>query len=115
MDVMTITRENQERWAKEWKRRLPERLKPSDSVEVHADEGISNALLIHMDVAGRSKYSFDFRCTYVDSREVKVDLLDVEQDGIHVDEHTEFIQNLAEDYVRHIHECAQDLQDITHM
>ncbi|MEB3103725.1 hypothetical protein [Ferviditalea candida] len=102
-----------QRLVEEWKRRLPERLNSSDSVEVHADDGIPNALLIHMDVAGRSKYSFDFRCTYMDSREVKVDLLDVEQDGIHVDEHTEPIQNLAEDYVRHIHECAQDLQDVT--
>ena len=56
---------------------------------------------------GRQEYSFDFQCTYVDSREVKVDLVDVERDGATTDERNENIQGMVGDYTRHIHECAQ--------
>ena len=71
------------------------------------------SLRIHIETAGHTKYSMDFHCTYVDQREVAVQLIDVEADGISVDEHTQIIQDLAEDYVRHIHECAQALQEVT--
>lgn len=96
-----------------WKRTLPTTLNETDSVTVQADEADEHTVRIHMDTAGHSRYSFDFVCTYLDSREVKVDLVDVEQEGIHVDEHTEIIQSLIEDYVRHIHECAQILHSVT--
>jgi hypothetical protein len=59
-------------------------------------------------------YSFDFKCTYLDDRSVRVDLIDVEQDDESIDEHTTIVQELAADYVRHIHECAQAVQSITH-
>jgi hypothetical protein len=42
-----------------------------------------------------------------------VELVDVEKDGNHVDEHTEIIQTLINDYVRHMHECAQTVKNIT--
>jgi hypothetical protein len=58
-------------------------------------------------------YSFDFLVTYVDSREVKVNLVDVEKADQTVDERNDVIQNLIEDYVRHLHECAQALHDLT--
>lgn len=62
---------------------------------------------------GVKDYSFDFQCTYMDRREVKVELVDVEREGATVNEQSEQVQNLTEDYVRHIHECAQALQRIT--
>jgi hypothetical protein len=83
-------------------------------VVIQLDEANSSRLLIHIDVAGHSGYSFDFSCRYVDDREVEVQLLDVEKAGVHVDEHTDIIQTLIEDYVRHIHESAQNLQRLTH-
>lgn len=98
---------------KEWNKTLPTTLNRSDSAEVRADETDPNALRIHIRTAGHSMYSFDFRCAYMDSREVKVELVDVEKNGQTVDEHTEIIQNLIEDYVRHIHECAQILHRLT--
>lgn len=97
-----------------WQERLPIILKPGDRAEVAADEGDPNAIRIHIDAAGRQDYSFDFQCTYVDSREVKVDLVDVERAGATTDERNENIQGMVGDYTRHIHECAQTLQQITH-
>lgn len=97
-----------------WQERLSTILKPGDRAEVAADEGDPNAIRIHIDAAGRQDYSFDFQCTYVDSREVKVDLVDVEREGATTDERNENIQGMVGDYMRHIHECAQTLQQITH-
>ncbi|MEX1030021.1 MAG: hypothetical protein WDZ91_08250 [Paenibacillaceae bacterium] len=97
-----------------WKATLPQTLNKGDSVDIQLDEANSTGLYIHFDTAGHSEYSFDFSMHYVDDREVKVELLDVEKSGEHVDEHTEIIQALIEDYVRHIHECAQILQSINH-
>ncbi|MFH0071117.1 hypothetical protein [Peribacillus sp. NPDC056705] len=97
-----------------WQERLPTILKPGDHAEVAADERDSNAIRIHIGAAGRQEYSFDFQCTYVDSREVRVDLVDVERDGATTDERSENIQGMVGDYTRHIHECAQALQQITH-
>lgn len=96
-----------------WTEELPRNLPESDHARVWADEADPNALRIHITNAGRTSYTFDFKCTYADPREVKVELIDVERDDLHVSEQTSTIQNLAQDYVRHIHECAQALQKIT--
>lgn len=92
---------------------MPIVLSQSDHAEVRADEAQENVLRVHIATAGHSNYSFDFKCTYVDSREVQVELIDVECDGVSVDERTNTIQTLADDYVRHIHECAQQLHAVT--
>jgi Fe-S cluster assembly iron-binding protein IscA len=99
--------------AKAWQDQLPGILNQSDQCKVVADEGDPNALRVNIQTGGRSDYNFDFKVSYVDSREVDVQLVDVEQGGLHIDENTEIIQNLAEDYVRHLHECAQAVQNMT--
>ncbi|MED4602147.1 hypothetical protein P9314_15780 [Paenibacillus validus] len=104
---------DQQELVQAWSRTLPTVLNASDRAEVFADEADSNVLRVHITTAGRNDYSFDFKCTYVDSREVKVDLVDVERDGNNVDERTDVIQTLVDDYVRHIHECAQQLHALT--
>ncbi|KZE77968.1 hypothetical protein [Paenibacillus elgii] len=103
-----------QRLAEAWARTLPTVLNASDRAEVKADEAEANVIRIHIATAGRSNYSFDFKCTYVDSREVQVELIDVEREGTAVDERTDVIQTLVDDYVRHIHECAQQLHAFTH-
>jgi len=104
---------NQNQLVDAWQSKLPSVLHPSDRASVVADEADSNSIRINIGTAGRQAYSFDFQCTYKDAREVGVQLVDVERDGRSVDEHTEVIQNLAGDYTRHIHECAQSLHDVT--
>lgn len=105
---------DQKRLVEEWTTRLPEVLNNSDQVRVWADEADSNALWVHITSAGHSMYTFDFKVTYVDSREIKAELVDVEQDQKHIDERHGVVQTLIEDYMRHIHECAQMLQQVTH-
>jgi len=105
---------NQDQLVQAWQSQLPQNLDPSDSAQVFADEANPNALRIHIDSAGRQMYSFDFQCSYLDTREVKVDLVDVERDGQTVDERTEAIQDMTQGYTRQIHECAQALHDVTH-
>lgn len=97
-----------------WQRTLPITMNSTDTVTVKADGADPKAIRIHVDTAGHSKLSFDFLCTYVDSREVKVELVDVEKDNRSIDERGEQFQRLAEDYVRNIHECAQALHKLTH-
>ncbi|WP_282938712.1 hypothetical protein [Paenibacillus sp. RC67] len=109
-DTLTI---DQQELAAAWAKTLPTVLNASDRAEVKADEAESNVLRVHIATAGHSDYSFDFKCTYVDSREIKVELVDVECEGINVDERTTIIQTLVDDYVRHIHECAQQLHAVT--
>lgn len=109
-DVLTI---DQSKLTEAWRQTLPTVLNESDRVEVAPDEHDPKSLRIHIQTAGHSMYSFDFQVTYVDSREVKVDLVDVEKADQTVDERNDVIQNLVEDYVRHIHECAQTLKKIT--
>ncbi|SDE32535.1 hypothetical protein SAMN02799630_05164 [Paenibacillus sp. UNCCL117] len=104
---------DQQELVQAWSRTLPDVLDASDQAKVWADEAQANALRVHITTAGRNLYSFDFKCTYVDSREVKVELVDVERDGNNVDERTEIIQTLVDDYVRHLHECAQQLHALT--
>lgn len=96
-----------------WNESLPNVLNQGDQAQVNADEADQHTIRIHIDTAGHQMYSFDFKCAYVDNREVKVDLVDVEKDGRHVDERTETIQQLTHDYMRHIHECAQAVQHLT--
>ncbi|MDQ0089245.1 FKBP-type peptidyl-prolyl cis-trans isomerase 2 [Paenibacillus anaericanus] len=96
-----------------WQQQLPEYLNPGDSAQVLADQADPHGVRLHIEAAGHQLYSFDFQCSYVDPREVRVDLVDVELAGQTVDENTEVIQELTKDYVRHIHECAQALHKIT--
>ncbi|GGG09985.1 hypothetical protein GCM10010912_63000 [Paenibacillus albidus] len=97
-----------------WQEQLPALMDKGESFTVQADAADQHSLLVHFNAAGRQGYSLDFRCTYVDSREVAVDLLDVEQDGRHTDERSDAVQQLAQRYTRQIHECAQALHKLTH-
>lgn len=100
--------------AEAWSRTLPVVMNKADRSKVMPDEADSNALRVTIDTAGHQAYSFDFKVTYVDSREVRVELVDVEKDNINIDERGEIIQQLIQDYTRHLHECAQSLQQLTH-
>jgi hypothetical protein len=97
----------QEMLASAWASTLPTTMNQADQAEVWPDEGDPNALRVTIHTAGHTEYSFDFKVEYVDSREVNVELIDVEKAGQSVDERTDMIQQLALDYKRHIHECAQ--------
>lgn len=105
---------DQSRLVEEWKSALPNTLEKADQARIWADEADPEALRVHITTAGRTGYTFDFKVKYVDSREVKVELIDVEQGQQHIDERSDVIQTLIEDYVRHIHECAQSLKEFTH-
>ncbi|MFD2614455.1 hypothetical protein [Paenibacillus gansuensis] len=105
---------NQDELVDAWNETLPSILNGSDKALVQGDAADPNSLRVAIQTAGRTNYSFDFKVTYADSREIDTQLVDVEADGIHVDEHTDIIQGLAHDYVRHMRECAQNLQEITH-
>ncbi|EPY13601.1 MULTISPECIES: hypothetical protein [Paenibacillus] len=105
---------DQSRLVDAWQQTLPAKLEPGDKATVLPDGANPQALVIHIDTAGRQMYSFDFHCAYVDSREVELNLIDVEKSGVHIDERTEVVQELVQNYVRHIHECAQALHDVTH-
>ncbi|WP_219834789.1 hypothetical protein [Paenibacillus sp. R14(2021)] len=97
-----------------WQRVLPDTLNEADRAEVMADEADPRALRLTIQTAGHQMYTFDFKVTYVDNREIQTTLIDVEKDGRSVDERTDIIQQLVEDYRRHIHECAQALHELTH-
>jgi hypothetical protein len=97
-----------------WQQTLPIYLNETDRVKVTQDEMNPNWIRIHIDTAGRSLYSFDFCTFYLDSREIKVDFVSAHQDHKLLDEKTDEVQELIKDYVRHIHECAQALQKVTH-
>lgn len=95
-----------------WDEQLIEFLEEGDSSEVTGDVD-PKAIRINIQVAGRSMYELDFLCTYVDTREVDVELLDVDRDDRSVDEHSTEVQEVVEEYVRRIHECAQALKPLT--
>lgn len=105
---------NQENLADAWRQTLPEIMNKADRCKVLPDEADAKSLRVTIDTAGHQEYSFDFKVTYVDSREVKVELVDVEKEHISVDERGDIIQQLIQDYTRHLHECAQTLQQLTH-
>ncbi len=104
---------DQQRLVDAWNRTMPEVLNQTDKAHVFMDAENVNAVRIHIIAAGRQKYTFDFKCSYVDDREVKVELVDVERYNQSIDEHDEVVQQLINDYVRHIHECAQILKTVT--
>jgi hypothetical protein len=110
-DKLTI---DQAELVNEWMTVLPTTLQPTDQARVWADEADPQALRVHIMVAGHTEYTIDFKVTYVDTREVKVELTDVQRGTTHIDETSDLMQNLVEDYIRHIHECAQALQKVTH-
>ncbi|MEW9702372.1 hypothetical protein [Paenibacillus sp. SI8] len=112
IDKLTI---DQSQLVEEWKTMLPKQLEVADKARIWADEADPQALRVHIITAGHTGYTIDFKVTYVDDREVKVELTDVQQGTTHIDEHTDIIQTLVDDYVRHIHECAQALQQVTHV
>ncbi|MDD9272001.1 hypothetical protein ACFPES_33740 [Paenibacillus sp. GCM10023248] len=99
----------------EWMRVLPTTLQPTDQARVWADEADPQTVRVHIEAAGHTGYNFDFKVNYVDAREVKVDLTDVQRGTTHIDETGDVVQNLVDDYVRHIHECAQALHRVTHV
>ncbi|MBB6734000.1 hypothetical protein [Cohnella zeiphila] len=100
--------------AEAWRRTLTERLHEGDQADVLEDEKDPETLLVHIRSAGRSMLEFDFSVKYVDSREIEIQLTDVERDGQSVDERSDMMQELIADYRRHLHECAQALHDFTH-
>ncbi|MFC5451469.1 hypothetical protein [Paenibacillus aestuarii] len=110
-DNLTI---DQTQLVEEWQNMLPQQLEAADQARVWADESDPHALWAHIMTAGHTGYTFDFKVTYVDSREVNVALTDVQQGTTHIDERTDIVQTLVDDYVRHIHECAQALHQVTH-
>jgi hypothetical protein len=109
-DMPTI---NQEDLVAEWQQNLPVYLNESDRAQVTQDPINPNWIRVHIDTAGRSFYSFDFCLFYQDSREIRVEFISAEKDHEPIVE-TEQVQDLIKDYIRHIHECAQALQEVTH-
>lgn len=105
---------NQQQLVEAWQKTLPSLIPETDSATVIADGADNKALRVTIEAAGHQLYSFDFRVEYVDSREIKVDFIDVEEAGRSVDEHQDTIQQLIDDYMRHIRECAQALHTVTH-
>lgn len=103
-----------ERLLSAWRDTLPRLIGPGDGHDIQLDPAVPNSLLIRIAVAGHARYSMDFRCTYVDDREVRVELLDIQEGNSHIDEREETVQSLIRDYVRHIRECASQLQPVTH-
>lgn len=100
--------------AKVWSDALPNQLKPSDESIVKEDGRDPHSLRIHIRSAEHDNYSFDFLVTYVDSREIQVQLIDVERGHVSIDERNDAVQSRIETYVRAIHECAQALKGVTH-
>jgi hypothetical protein len=105
---------DQQQLVEAWQRTLPTTIHEADQATVAADENDAKTLRITINTAGHQMYSFDFKVEYVDSREIRVTLVDVEKDNRTVDERNDIIQQLIQDYTRHIHECAQALHELTH-
>lgn len=114
MNENDIVQVDQHQLVAAWQQTLTNKLEPGNKATVLPDAANPHAFLIHIDTDGRQSYTFDFHCSYVDSREVDLKLIDVERDGVHIDERTQPVQEMAQDYMRHIHECAQHLHDLTH-
>ncbi|MFC5471049.1 hypothetical protein ACFPPD_20375 [Cohnella suwonensis] len=100
--------------AEAWQNALPEWLRGGDQAEVRIDGVDPRALNVTIKTAGHQKMEFDFAIRYVDSREIDIQLTDVEKDGQTVDERNDVIQGLIGDYRRHLHETAQALHHYTH-
>ncbi|MFD0957784.1 hypothetical protein [Paenibacillus chungangensis] len=105
---------DQQKLVQAWQETLPRVMNSPDRSEVKADEADERSLRVTIHAAGHQMYEFDFKVTYVDSREVKVELVDVEKDNVSIDERNDIVQQLTQDYIRHLHECAQALHQLTH-
>lgn len=114
MTKADVLRIDSQQLADAWQRTLPNTINSSDRCVVLRDEADDKSLRVTIHSAGHQSYEFDFKVTYVDSREVKVELVDVEKNNVTVDERTDIIQQLIQDYKRHLHECAQALLQLTH-
>jgi hypothetical protein len=120
MEVVQLQKQDsptigQEDLVAEWQQALPVYLNESDRAEVTQDQVNPNWIRVHIDTAGRSFYSFHFCLFYQDSREIRVEFISAEKDHQPIiDTETEQVQNMIKDYIRHIHECAQALQKVTH-
>lgn len=104
----------QEDLVQAWQQTLPQRLTVGDKAEVFADEADPNGLRVHIQTAGHQMMDFDFAVRYVDSREISIQVIDVERAGQTIDERGEISQQLIADYRRHLHETAQALHHFTH-
>jgi hypothetical protein len=111
LDIPAI---NQTELVAEWQKSLPSYLNKTDQAKVTQDPSNPLVIKIHIDSAGRSFYAFEFNVTYLDSREVYVEAETAVKDNKPIAVQTEPAQELIKDYVRHIHECAQALQKVTH-
>jgi hypothetical protein len=111
LDIPTL---NQVDLVAAWQKTLPDYLNKSDQAKVTQDAGKPHLMRIQIDSAGRNFYSFEFDVIYLDSREVSVEFQAAYIDDKPIEEQTAQVQELIKDYVRHIHECAQALQKITH-
>lgn len=100
--------------AEAWQQTLPERLTKGDKAVVMTNQTDPRALQVQIKTAGHQMMEFDFAVQYVDSREIDIQLTDVEVDGQTVDERSDIIQQLIADYRRHLHETAQALHHYTH-
>jgi len=100
--------------AEAWQQTLPERLTEGDKAVVMVNQTDPRALQVHIKTAGHQMMEFDFAVQYVDSREIDIQLTDVELDGQSVDERSDIIQQLIVDYRRHLHETAQALHHYTY-
>lgn len=103
-----------ENLVKTWSDTLPNFFNSTDSVSVKADPLDPHAMQIFIQTAGRMAYGLQFKCVYVDDREVKVFFISAHKGNGCADEESEIVEELADDYIRHIHECAQALQTVTH-
>lgn len=97
-----------------WNRTLPGILNSTDSANVKADPLDPHTLRIFIQTAGHTEYALEFKCKYVDDREVQVHLMNAHKGSGCAEEATDVVEELAHDYIRHIHECAQALQTLTH-
>ncbi|THF72553.1 hypothetical protein [Cohnella fermenti] len=100
--------------AQAWRDTLSQRLGNGDTASVLEDEKHADTLLVHIQTSGRQMLEFDFSVKYIDSREIDIQLSDVEKDGQSTDERTDSMQELISDYRRHLHETAQALHHYTH-
>ena len=93
MSKIDELRVDQQQLAEAWQQTLPNTMNSDDRCEVYTDEANDKALRVTIYSAGHTTHSFDFKVTYVDSREVNVELVDVETAGVSVDERTEIFNN----------------------
>ncbi|MFD0713388.1 hypothetical protein [Paenibacillus sp. GCM10027626] len=110
-DTLTIP---QSELVQGWRTKLPECLDTGFSAKVEPDEANPHALNIEIRTNDHEMLELTFRVQYMDSREIEIELLDVQQEDRSVDERNDSIQQSIANCRRQMHECAQILQAITH-